>query len=371
MKRGFLLSNQGKFFRKYRYVLYSLGAALMLTVLFLPRGLAFVSDHGSAFQDAPIIIASGIALVLSIYTAIMQRSQAETAGWSTALARVGQLYDLAIEYDEFAALLDEPVDTEGRIIYPMNCLTSKQGMWLSSLLLAFEQVYVAVSSSGTEAQRAWGQYLANQLNKPTLRGYFLRDMHDFSDYHGDFVEFACGHAVSHGHRTRFSGGAIKAEVIDAILGRSLLAPTEPSPKLVVRAVSQGDLPFWRGLYTDCAVKRQMYAIPPMSDDEFLNYLHKPGEAVACLVSVGDEPIGGFTIHKETDTRGTFGILIQRAHRGKGLGRSIIGELEKQAKAMGIWVLRADVYADNLPSIRLLESSGFRSFIWLEKNLAES
>jgi RimJ/RimL family protein N-acetyltransferase len=43
-------------------------------------------------------------------------------------------------------------------------------------------------------------------------------------------------------------------------------------------------------------------------------------------------------------------------------------LEIKAKEMGIATLRADVYSDNTPSIKALESAGFRPFVWLEKNI---
>ncbi len=43
-------------------------------------------------------------------------------------------------------------------------------------------------------------------------------------------------------------------------------------------------------------------------------------------------------------------------------------IEAQALKEQYWTLRADVYVDNIASIRLLEKCGFREFKWFEKNL---
>jgi hypothetical protein len=43
-------------------------------------------------------------------------------------------------------------------------------------------------------------------------------------------------------------------------------------------------------------------------------------------------------------------------------------LESEAARIGYKTLRADVYCDNYSCIGLLHKSGYRKFIWLEKNL---
>lgn len=66
--------------------------------------------------------------------------------------------------------------------------------------------------------------------------------------------------------------------------------------------------------------------------------------------------------------GTLCFLIHPNYMGQGLATAILKELEIKAKEMGIATLRADVYSDNTPSIKALVKSGFRPFVWLEKNV---
>jgi len=105
-----------------------------------------------------------------------------------------------------------------------------------------------------------------------------------------------------------------------------------------------------------------------TDEELLGCLEQEGKATAFTVTIGDERVGGFTIRKVSQIRGTFGIVIHKKHRGCRFGKAIMNALEARAKEMGILTLRADVYSDNIPSIRLLERVAFRPFVWFEKNL---
>jgi L-amino acid N-acyltransferase len=52
------------------------------------------------------------------------------------------------------------------------------------------------------------------------------------------------------------------------------------------------------------------------------------------------------------------VYIHADHRGRGLGRAIIGELVSAATALGKHVLIAGIDGDNIASIRLHERAGF-------------
>jgi RimJ/RimL family protein N-acetyltransferase len=123
--------------------------------------------------------------------------------------------------------------------------------------------------------------------------------------------------------------------------------------------------FWLELYLDEEVKKQMYTAPTDSEQALLDYL-RPRSAFT--VFQNDQPIGGFTITNLGNRLGTFCFLIHPNYRGHGLATAILKELEIKAKEMGIATLRADVYSDNTPSIKALVKSGFRPFVWLEKNV---
>ena len=57
-------------------------------------------------------------------------------------------------------------------------------------------------------------------------------------------------------------------------------------------------------------------------------------------------------------RGVLGMGVAAAWRGLGIGRALIGECLRLATNLGIDKVELDVYADNLPAIRLYETVGF-------------
>ena len=323
-------------------------------------------------NGSPLVatVSSLIALLFSAYTLVRQRYAAEMVSWNTALTRLGHVYDQAVQNDELAPLIEEHVDFDGKQLAHVPHLTPKQNVWLANLFMAFEQIYIAVSGASRESQRAWQRFLRNQLNKPTIRAIFIRDVEYFSDYHQGFIEFACGKRVTVDGKVKYLGGAIKAEVLSAALASAQLTSSqeEEHADLTSRPLAKHDLTFWHQMYSDPEVKRQMYARPIETDEALFRYLCQEETAYAFTVVRESQLIGGFTIRKETDTRGTFGVLIHKDFRGRGLGVQVMKLLEQSARELGLLTLRADVYEDNLPSIRLLEKCGFRRFIWLEKNL---
>ena len=315
------------------------------------------------------IAALTISIVFSLITLFRNLLQANTASWNTALTRIGQLYDQAVEDKEFASILLEEPDKDGNNPGNAIVVTPKQDIWLANLFMAYEQIYVAMTGANRDSQRAWKKYLINQLNKPTIRVTFLRDESSFSDYHKNFIKFCLGKKKSNGDFT-YTGHAIKKEVIQVILKSINTKKLEAidASTLSIHLFTKNDLPFWKEMYSDPAVKQQMYALPSFTDKELYEYLKPDENAATYVVNMKDTPIGGFTIRKETKTRGTIGIVIHKMHRGRGLGTEIMKMLEAKAKDMKIKVLRADVYSDNAASIKILEKTGFRPFIWFEKNL---
>ena len=181
------------------------------------------SDKVTLIEPTEIaaIIISIISLLFSPYTLIRQKFQAETSSWNTALMRVGQLYDQAVQDYDLARLIREPLDRDGNRTPHLLYLSPKEDMWLANLFMAFEQIYVSISGASSESQRAWKQFLSNPLNKPTIRTAVLRDAQQFSDYHQDFLRFVCGRVTKGPDGEQYSGGVIKKDVISAALGRSL------------------------------------------------------------------------------------------------------------------------------------------------------
>lgn len=137
-------------------------------------------------------------------------------------------------------------------------------------------------------------------------------------------------------------------------------------QLIVKEVSMSDLEFWADMYNDPEVNHQMYAIPKESYESLWKYLHC--EQKAFTVWEEDKRIGGFLLSSVAPFIGTFSIMIYKDFRCRGYGSEVMKLIELKAIEEGYKTLRADVYIDNLRSIKLLEKCGFRHFIWLEKNI---
>ena len=53
------------------------------------------------------------------------------------------------------------------------------------------------------------------------------------------------------------------------------------------------------------------------------------------------------------------VYVGNEHRGKGMGSLLMQRLIESSESSGIWTLQASVFRENLASIMLHESQGFR------------
>ena len=307
---------------------------------------------------------ASIALVTSAYAIVIQARQGESKSWNIALGRLGELYDLAHKDPRLASIITEPSDPHGsRIVDPDDISPSPQEtVWLGSLFLAFEQIFVETLALSPESQRVWKLYLKNQLNKPFIRAAFVRDSGDAKDFHNEFWRFVRGLPCSK-DKSGYLNYAIHPKFFK--IDDSRTSKTTVPTKIKVKPFDSNHGLFWLEIYRDHTVKHQMYAAPTESEKDFIEYL-KP--RLVYTVFFDDKPIGGFTLTKEKDRIGTFGIVLHPSYRGKGFSKCIMEELELKAREEDLLTLRADVYSDNYPCIRALEKNGFRRFIWFEKNI---
>jgi RimJ/RimL family protein N-acetyltransferase len=346
----------------------SSGLLLLLSVVSLSifAGLFLSEMQLSSWGQWIGAFIAGIALVASSYAILIQARQGESVSWNIALSRLGEIYDQACNNSRLATIINQTPDQDWKIdLYPDDInLSPTEDVWLASLFLAFEQIFVATNSLSEESKRVWRLYIRNQLNKPFIRACFIRDATVAKDYHNDFWLFVRG---------KYDINA-QDEYLDYTIHPKYFQQTEldnPRPSiehdLSAKIFSAKDAKFWLLLYEDEDVKRQMYAAPITSEEELVSYLTK---RKVFTVFMGEKPVGGFTITPEKDHLATFGFLIHPEYRGHGISHNILKLLQLEANKLGIFTLRADVYADNMPSIRALENMGFRKFIWLEKNIVD-
>jgi phosphinothricin acetyltransferase len=91
-----------------------------------------------------------------------------------------------------------------------------------------------------------------------------------------------------------------------------------------------------------------------------------------LVAVSDRKIIAWAALSPVSEREAYhgaaevSVYVDRLHSGKGIGKEILSELIKQSEASGLWTLQASIFPENLASIRLHESCGFRVVGYREK-----
>lgn len=120
------------------------------------------------------------------------------------------------------------------------------------------------------------------------------------------------------------------------------------------------------MYQDNSSRANLYSAPRVSSAKLWIYLTTDQKAFT--VRRGATRVGGFLLSAVTKCIGTFSVVIHPRFRRLGYGHKVMSLVFQAAKAEGFRTLRADVYADNDASLALLRKSGFRDFVWLEKNL---
>lgn len=338
----------------------------IITILSVSIGLFMDISHMEGWGSWVGAFIAGIALVASAYAIVTQARQGESTSWNIALGRLGELYDAAYNNPRLASIITESSDPFGnRIIDPDDAyLSPQETVWLGSLFLAFEQIYVATLALSPESQRVWRLYLKNQLNKPFIRAAFVSDAGNAKDFHYEFWRFVRG-TPSDKDESGYRNYTIHPKFFKMRDGLSERWDKEVV-KIHVEDFSPRHARFWLDIYEDDTVQKQMYAAPTTSEEALIEYL---STRTVYTVFKNDKPVGGFTISKDRDRIGTFGIALHSKARGQGLSSVMMKELEIKAKELGFLTLRGDVYSDNFPCIRALEKSGFRRFIWFEKNIS--
>jgi RimJ/RimL family protein N-acetyltransferase len=280
------------------------------------------------------------------------------------MGRLAELYDDAAKNARLARLITEGIDEEGNVSIDADGLdlSPEEQVWLGSLFLAYEQIYIATNALSKESQRVWRIYLKNNLNKPHIRAAFVRDATNSLDYHKDFWRFVRGHPTATGGH--HEAGAIPPRFFSD-LGGQKSKPKSPVGTIVAKPIVQSDVVAWQAIYRDPQVRKQMYAAPHDNADRLWDYLR---ERRFFSVFSGDRLLGGFNLYDIDGTRASFGIVFSTEARGTGLGMELMRLLKEEAKNMGVLTLRADVYSDNAPCIHLLEKAEFRRFVWFETNI---
>jgi len=84
-----------------------------------------------------------------------------------------------------------------------------------------------------------------------------------------------------------------------------------------------------------------------------------------LVAVDDGRVVGWAALAPTSARECYAgvvehsVYVDRAHRGRGIGRRLLEALVARADAAGLWTIQTSVFPENAASVALHERLGFR------------
>ena len=130
----------------------------------------------------------------------------------------------------------------------------------------------------------------------------------------------------------------------------------------IRALIEGDWERVRSIYLDGIATGQATFEATAPSWAQWNDGHLPGPR---LVAVSGETIVGWAALSHVSTRRVYSgvaevsVYIAEEARGKSLGKMLLEELVKESEECGIWTLQAGIFPENLRSIALHKSCGFR------------
>ena len=93
-----------------------------------------------------------------------------------------------------------------------------------------------------------------------------------------------------------------------------------------------------------------------------NSVHLPAPR---LVAISSERIVGWSALSPVSTRPVYAgvvevsVYVAREWHGRGVGRALLETLVKESEKLGIWTLQASIFPENVSSISLHRSCGFR------------
>ena len=133
-------------------------------------------------------------------------------------------------------------------------------------------------------------------------------------------------------------------------------PHEGSILMQVRLLSLLDAPYAFGSSYTESVQRPVEHWAERAADASVG-----GSTAVFLALAGEEPVGiagAFEPEETPGTRRVFGVWVEPALRGQGLGRKLVETVVAWAEAVGADLIELWVNVSNDPAVRLYEELGF-------------
>lgn len=131
---------------------------------------------------------------------------------------------------------------------------------------------------------------------------------------------------------------------------------------VIGTMSPADWEIVRGIYIEGIATGQATLETEAPNWESWNASHL--EQCRLVVKVDDGIVGWGALSGVSNRRVYSGVAevsvyLDKGYRGRGIGRALLNALIASSEECGIWTLQAGILADNVSSLALHRSCGFR------------
>jgi len=141
-----------------------------------------------------------------------------------------------------------------------------------------------------------------------------------------------------------------------------VTPTLAAPGIVMRPLVLSDAPALFVALSDVHVQLYRRAAAHQSESETRAYIEDTLARSRCAWAIlddGGEALGRLALREPEPGVGEFGIVLRRAAQRRGLGLKAIALAEQYAfDTLRFTLLRADIDAENAPSLALFRRAGF-------------
>ncbi|MCU1405755.1 MAG: N-acetyltransferase [Glaciihabitans sp.] len=131
---------------------------------------------------------------------------------------------------------------------------------------------------------------------------------------------------------------------------------------LIRALTASDWPQVEAIYREGISTGHATFEPEPPSWETFDLGKLPGQR---LVAVEDDTVLGWAAASPTSTREVYrgvaehSVYVAESARGRGIGDALLGALITSTEAAGIWTLQSGIFPENVGSLTLHVSHGFR------------
>jgi phosphinothricin acetyltransferase len=134
--------------------------------------------------------------------------------------------------------------------------------------------------------------------------------------------------------------------------------------LTTRAATVADAPAMADIYNEGIADRvATFETQPRTSEDLMGWFD--GKHPAVVVIDAEGRVVGYAVTFAYADRccyagvAEFSVYVRRLHRGQGVGVAAMNALIAAAEAAGLWKLLSRVFVENIASLALLRSVGFR------------